>query len=359
MKILILGFTKISYMPYMNFYTEQFASTNNEIHLFYWNRDEKEDVAPPIDMKLHEFRLYQEDEIAKIKKIKSFMKYRKKAKQLLLKEKFDFVIVLHTIPGVILYDVLKKNYSNKYILDYRDFTFENIGFYKSIIHKLVNHSTATFVSSDAFRKYLPETSKIYTSHNILLDSLKKREVRRCKTREASPIRIRYWGFIRHEKINKIIIDRLANDNRFELHYHGREQQTANNLKQYCAQQCIGNVFFHGAYFPEDRYVFAEKTDLLHNIYENDIPTSNAMGNKFYDGITFYLPQICNKESFMGDQVSKLEIGLEINPYNEDFSNKLYDYYNSINWVCFEEKCDNALRMVLAQYSEGTELIANL
>jgi hypothetical protein len=356
MRILIIGFSKLAYMPYMNFYLEQLTETDNEIHLLYWNRDEKEEITLPFNIKLHEFRLYQEDEVAKIRKIKSFMKYRQQVKQLLLHEKFDLVVVMLTIPGVILYDILKKYYLNRYIFDYRDVTFENIGLYRKVIHKLVEHSVATFVSSDAFRVYLPNKENIYTSHNILLDSLENRDMRRCRSREVDPIRIRYWGFIRHENINKTIIDRIANDSRFELHYHGREQETAHNLKQYCKEFGIRNVFFHGTYRPEERYDFAKETDLLHNIYENDSQTINAMGNKFYDGVVFYIPQLCNSGSYMGKQVAEAKVGFECNPYCQPFADDIFRFYTSMSWNAFEENCNSKLNQILVEYKKGVNVI---
>ena len=46
MKILIMGFSKIKYMPYMNFYLENINADKNDVHLLYWNRDLKpEDVS--------------------------------------------------------------------------------------------------------------------------------------------------------------------------------------------------------------------------------------------------------------------------------------------------------------------------
>lgn len=359
MKILLVGFTKLAYMPYMNFYLSQLSKSNNEVHLLYWNRDEKEEINIPYDVILHEFKLFQEDEVAKIRKIKSFMRYRREAKHLLLYEKFDLIIVMHTIPAVLLYDILKKCYINRYILDYRDVTFENISLYKKIIHQLVNYSAATFVSSDAFRTYLPEKDNIYTSHNILLDSLEKRDFRKSRSRKVTPIKIRYWGFIRHENINKLIIDKLANDNRFELHYHGREQKTANNLKKYCMANNIKNVFFHGEYKPEDRYEFARDTDIIHNLYENDKTMKPAMANKFYDGITLYIPQLCNIGSYMGKLVSQYRIGLECDPSDDNFADEIYNYYNSIEWDEFEKNCKDVLDKVLYEYECGISKLKEL
>lgn len=359
MKILLIGFTKLAFMPYMHFYLEQLVKEGNTVHVLYWNRDEKEENPLAYDVILHEVRLYQNDEIVKIRKISNFARYRKQAKRLLTEGRFDLVIVLHTIPAILISDVLYKYYTKKYILDYRDETFEKIGIYKRVIHKLVKNSAATFVSSAAFRRLLPDEDNIYTSHNILLDSLKNREVRRNSSRKNKPIRIRFWGFIRHEMINKVIIDRIANDERFELHYHGRVLATAINLEKYCIKRGIGNVYFHGEYTPEERYEFAKETDLIHNIYENDSQTSNAMGNKFYDGVVFYIPQLCSLGSFMGGQITDAEVGLACSPNSMSFADDVFLYYNSISWNDFENKCDDRLDMILREYQEGVRIIKDI
>lgn len=356
MKILVLGFGKIAYMPYMNFYLDGLANDTNDVHIMCWNRDGKDDITLYIDATLHEFKLYQEDEIPKLRKITNFAKYRRYAKTLIKNEKFDFIIVLHTLPGILLYDVLKGKYKDNYILDYRDFTFENIKAYKKIIHRLVDYSRATFVSSDAYREYLPKHDKIYTSHNILIDPLQLRERRSELQRNHTPLRISYWGFIRHERVNKAIVTRMANDIRFELHYYGREQKTAHNLKQYCADNNINNVYFHGEYEPKDRYEFAKSTDIIHNLYENDTATSKAMGNKYYDGIVFYVPQLCSRDSFMGKQVAKDKVGLSCNPYCQSFADDVYAYYYSIAWDDFESNCDLVLKNVIQDHNKGVEVL---
>ena len=39
MKILLAGFAKIKYMPYVNFYLDNIDREKHEVHLVYWNRD--------------------------------------------------------------------------------------------------------------------------------------------------------------------------------------------------------------------------------------------------------------------------------------------------------------------------------
>lgn len=358
MKILILGFSKIKYMPYMNFYLENIDPEANEIHLLYWNRDLKEEDTSSLQgVKLHEFRRAQKDDVSKLSKIGSFIGYRKYAKHLIKKEKFDFVIFLHSLPGVLLSDILVKKYPNKFIFDYRDSTYEHFKPFKNVIAKLVKASKATFVSSDAFRQFLPESEKdkIFTSHNLLTDSLSHRDEKIKHGIPSDKIRIAFWGFIRHEDVNREIIRKIAADDRFELHYYGREQQIAQNLKRYVTEINAQNVFFHGEYKPEDRYQFVRNTDLIHNIYK-DNNMMLAMGNKFYDGLIFYLPQLCLKGSFMGGKCTKAGIGLECDPFCENFTEKIFDYYKDLNQNVFIECCNDILIGVMKEYDEGKQFI---
>ncbi|PNT91546.1 hypothetical protein [Clostridium thermosuccinogenes] len=359
MKVLLLGFTKISYMPYMHFYIEQLKKCNSEIHLLYWDRDGKPDSDVPSGITGYKFSSYVEDSFPIKRKIRSFIKYRRFTLRLLKEQNFDLIIILHSTPGIVLFDTLIREYKNKYILDYRDLTYEDKYIYKKMIHTLVNNSIATFVSSNAYRKYLPDAEKIYTSHNLIIDSIKHRNIRRMNQRNVNPIRIRYWGLIRHKDINMKIIDKLANDARFELHYHGREQETGRLLKNYCIEKGYKNVFFHGEYKPDERYCFIENTDLIHNIYENDIKTRNAMGNKYYDGVTFYIPQLCNEGSFMGEEVKKNGVGITLSLESPNFANEIYHYYRSLDWIKFERCCDSTLSSICTQYNDGINIIDNI
>jgi len=360
MKILIMGFSKIKYMPYMNFYLENLNTTSNEVHLIYWNRDlQEENTSSLAGVTLQEFRCKQEDDVAKYLKIRSFIKYRKYAQNIIDKEKFDYIIVLHTLPGVLVRGTLCKKYKNKFIFDYRDSTYEGFLPFKIMVGKLVKASCATFVSSDAFRRFLPKEckEKIFTSHNLLMDSLSHRDEKKKYGTKSDKIRIAFWGFIRHEEINRELIKKIAADPRFELHYYGREQQVALNLKQYVKEIDAVNIFFHGEYKPEDRYEFVRHTDIIHNVYK-DANMMLAMGNKYYDAVIFYIPLMSIRNSFMADMAEKAGIGLNVDPYDDDFTEKLYKEYSNIDKKEFEIKCDIELERVIAEYQNGAEMIKN-
>ena len=357
MKILIIGFAKIKYMPYLNLYLENLDRKKNQIHLVYWNRDLKgEDLSCLQNITLHEFSCYQEDDVSKITKIGSFLKFRKFVRPI-LNDDFDFVVVLHSLPGIILFKELMRKYKNRYIFDFKDFTYENLKPYRYRIHSLVKNSYKTFVSSDAFRRFLPvvEKDKILTSHNIIASENYASE---NNIEKADKIRISFWGFIREEKVNKRIIDAISDDKRFALHYYGREQNIAERLKKYAEEKKCDNVFFHGEYNPKDRYEIIKNTDVIHNIFTEE-NMLYAMSNKYYDGIKFEIPQIVYKGSFMAQIAEGRGTGKGLDPYSSDFTQKIYDFYVNSDRVTFTENCREEMKRVSQENEKVTKVIREL
>ena len=358
MRILIVAFSKIKYAPYINFYLENIDASRHDVHLLYWNRDLKaEDVSHLKDVKLHEFRCYMEDDIPKTQKFGKFFEFRRFTINVLREESFDILFILTSLPSVLLYDQLKKQYSGRYIFDYRDYTYEWFAPYKWLLHRVIHHSRAAYVSSDAFRRFLPKNAseKIHTSHNILLDSLNHREDGIAKRTLSNKIRISFWGFIREKDINCALIQKIAADSRFELHFYGREQSIALSLKKYAAEIGAENIVFHGEYRPEDRYDFVAKTDIIHNLYQssNMMP---AMSNKYYDGVIFRLPQLCTQGSFMAEQCEKAGVGKAVDVFSNDFLDKVYAYYSELDRPVFNAACDSEMERVYKEYIHGCKII---
>ncbi len=352
MKVLIVGFAKIKYMPYLDLYLKNLNREKNEIHLIYWNRDEQtEDLTSVEGLKLYEFKCYQEDEVSKISKLKNFFRFKKYVTAI-LKNDYDIVIVLQSVTAVLMYDLLMtKKLKGNYIYDYRDCTYEKNKLYKHMVSRLVENSRATFVSSKGFKKYLPDSEKIKYVHNIVSEDFKKSENMDLQKTSSEKLRIGFWGFLREEQINLEIIKKISKDQRFELHYYGREQKTAGNLKDYVLKNKIENVFFHGEYNPEEKYEFLKNTDIIHNIYceEKMLP---ATSNKYYDGVIFKLPQLVANKSFMAGEVAKKGLGIAVDPFSESFTQDIYSYFQKINacefgCICEKEKSNISEEMMSA------------
>lgn len=347
MKILMINTGKIRYTPYLSFYFDNIDFVNNQVDLIYWNRDLSPEALPNKNINFIEFKAFQQDEWPKPKKIKNFLNYRRFVIKH-LRQKYDRVIILYSLTGVLFWLSLLRWYKNKFIFDFRDITYERYSVYRWFIGSLVKNSLFTTVSSDKFRMVLPRNcgNKIHTNHNISFASLSRRNIEHSSNKSA--IRIAFWGFNREKELNAEFIRKVAADKRFELHYYGREEQVALSLKALAKDIDAANVFFHGEYKQEERYEFVKKTDVIHNVYGQSKNMLLAMSNKFYDGPIFYLPQLCMEGSFMGEVAEKEQIGFSCNPYDDGFLDQIYDYYTNLDREIFTLNCDKYLSKCLKE-----------
>ena len=106
-----------------------------------------------------------------------------------------------------------------------------------------------------------------------------------------------------------------------------------------------NVFFHGKYNENERREFLSDTNILHNIYENDA-TKYALGNKMYDGILYYIPQLVSKGSIMGELVEKHQVGLTLDYNSSNLADEIYIWYQNIDFELFKNNCDRFLEEVM-------------
>ncbi len=355
MKVLLLGFVRIAHMPYMYDYVSLLGG-KHELHLISWNRNGKEDAPVPEGVsRSFVFEDHIEDADPIQKKLPHFARFRKFALGVIESEEYDRIVVLHSTPGITILDQLDGRYRGKYVLDYRDVSHENFGFYRRLILKLSQNAGLVLASSPSYLKFLSNAGGVFLKHNLLKAPYKHRgeEDYRCFD---TPIRVRYWGMIRHERANRAMIDALGGDSRFELHYNGREEEVAIRLKGYAKQRGYRNVFFHGPYYPDERTAFASETDIVHNVYENDFVTVGAMGNKYYDALQFRLPQICTKGSIMGDEVEAKGLGLAVDYESESLADAIANYFGGIDLVKFSASCADELASVLADNERADEAI---
>ena len=344
MKVLLLGFVRIAHMPYMYDYVRLLGSSN-ELHLISWNRNGRPDAPVPEGIaKSFVFSDHVEDADPIQRKLPHFAHFRQFALGVIDAEGYDRVVVLHSTPGITILDRLKKDFRGRYILDYRDVSHENFGFYRRLILSLSRNAGLVLASSPAYLKYLDNVGGVILKHNLLCSA---RSQRREARPDGAPIRVRYWGMIRHERANMAMIDALGGDARFELHYNGREEEVAERLKAHVAERDFGNVFFHGAYYAEERAGFAAETDIVHNVYENDFVTVGAMGNKYYDAVQYGIPQVCTEGSIMGDEVKAKGLGLAVDYEAEGLADTIYEYYRGLDCAAFDVACADELASVCA------------
>ena len=151
----------LRFCPYVKRYTERLDLANCPYEVLFWNRSGSELELPS---NYYWFNTPSDEAQNKISKLFDFIKFRKWVKKHLKKHKCDGIVVLSTLPGILLFDVLKR-FKKKYIFDIRDYSYEHISFFKKIEEKVIDNSYFTSISSKGFQAFLPE-HKYVIAHNF-------------------------------------------------------------------------------------------------------------------------------------------------------------------------------------------------
>lgn len=78
---------------------------------------------------------------------------------------FKGIIFLQTHATVACEDILIKKYNDRYIVDIRDYTLENVSIYYKKECIVIKNSYATVISSPAYCNFLPKKHDYIIAHN--------------------------------------------------------------------------------------------------------------------------------------------------------------------------------------------------
>lgn len=335
MKICIIGAANLRYMPYMYKYTNILDQINIEYDLIYWNRNSEDEIFIG-NGNVVEYRDKYTLKNGIMHKIFPYIKYRNFILKRLKNNDYDRVIVLTTIPAILLNKILTTKYKNRYILDYRDYTYENLFLYNLVLKKVIENSSKTCISSTGFLQILPDINEKYImSHNINF-MLKRNE----KKPNKNKISIGYVGFIRQYKFNCKIINSFSQNTELELIYHG-DGECEQQLKNYIEQHKFKNIKIKGKFQPEEKEGILSEISIINNIFDNDIIMNYATSNRLYEAVFYKIPQLVNIKTYMASIVQEYGIGLVIDPDNIN-SNEILNWYQNLNWETFYNNCEKFL-----------------
>ena len=351
MKALIISGANLDVTPYAFLYISHLKRYHAQIEVAVWDRKGGEQ-SPDASVRLHVFTSVIDNSIPKARKIAPFLQYRRFLKRILMDGKYDLVVALDTQFAVLVSDLLFRYYPGRFVYDMRDLSLEGFAFYRKRMNRLVKESAVTFVSSDGYRQFFLDNSRIFTLHNYQENDLHYSN-REGKLEKHHPIRITFWGYVRELELNKRIVSILGNDGRFRLAFHGASPY-AEELRSFAEENGYTGVSFSGYYTQNERFAFSEQTDLIHNLYPNGNGFSNPiMTNKYYDGLIFKIPQVCMYGGFMGARVEKEEVGIMCR-VDETLPDVLYDYYMSLDLNKFGERCGQVLSEILEEQNRSLE-----
>lgn len=347
MKIGVVYSNELSLCPYVEKYIEILDKMNLKYDFIVWNRSESKKEYPS------NYFVYQEAQNVyknKFKKLSSYIRFSKYVNNVILKNNYEKLIMLTTLPAMCCYKLLRKKYKKKYIFDFRDLSYEKSKVFKCFLKNIIYNSYFTCISSPGFKEILPKYNYI-NAHNFQYKSLKHNVINNKKN---SPIlKLLHIGGTRGEEYNRKLVDVFGNDKRFKVFIIGIGNDT-DSFKKYIKK--TDNIILEGRYDNNDKEKYISESDMLLYYYPCSFNNNRALANKYYDGIIYKKPLIGNINTYSGKRLMSKNIGISLDIDDKDCANKIYEYYCNLDLRAFCDYAELELKKVLKEDSLYLEKI---
>ena len=315
MRIGIIAASNIRYSPYIHFYTTLFKKMNVVYELIIPNREGLEEI---FDAPLHVFP-WEADKSTLV----NYYQYSRYIKKVLRKGKYDFLVVLTGNNAAFLGLWLKRNYQNKYIVDIRDYSHENIYPYFLLEKAAITNSRLNVISSSKFMNFLPE-AEYCVCHNCSYIN----QTMPAFIHGQIPIKIGYVGGLYYVEQCTKLMKLVAADSRFCFEFYGTSPMEKIMREAAEAFDCE-RIIFHGGYLPQEKGRILQQVDILFNAYGNGCALLDyALSNKLYDAYAYIKPILTSPGTYMSEMAGPLSFELDFG--ESDIMNKLYSWYMQIN-----------------------------
>lgn len=345
MKIAVIGFNAMIRMPYMRYYKQLLEAHDLVANYYCWDRTEdgktlRKDNVIDIKIKCGE---------GKFAKIFAMLKWRKTILQDLRREKYDKIIVLTTLPGVLLRQYLLKNYKGKYILDVRDFTYDNIKAYQKVVKELCDNSVITFISSPGFRQFLL-SDNLMQIHNIDIE----RADYDVPDLSKKTLTLGYIGLITYYRSCIRLMSDLYNS-RYKLYFAGIYKDDF--LQRYADVNKMGNIEFNGKFESKDKEDIYRNIDIVNCYYgiTGESHKEYALPNRLYDAVYCKRPILALAGTALANIVEKYDIGIVVDE-SDDIKKALDDYVDQFDRSKFCEGVEMCIADVEKEQGEAERAI---
>lgn len=343
----IIFCSTLNMCPYADKYIDACKKLNIPYEVILWDRSGNAVDVPS------NFKVYCEESnvyTSKWRKIGAFLRFRRFLKKTLSENSYEKLIMLTTLPAVLCYSELKKNYRGKYIFDFRDMSFEQYGIYNWLVGKICRNSAFTCLSSPGFAEILGQKDYV-VANNFRYADIKRASAQMKKTVE--PIQLLNIGVSRGEQFNKELADVFGNDPRFSVHIVGMGNDTPGFL-EYVKQ--YSNIHVVGTYNNEDKQRYIQEADMLLYYYPCSFNCNVALANKYYDGLIYKKPLIGNIHTYSGKRVVQKKVGIALDLKDKTFADQVYAYMQKMDEEEYLHAAKLELNQVLAEDSVYLEKI---
>lgn len=341
----------LKYCPYLKRYEEILEKDSIEYEVLFWNRsNDRYDCENYIS-----YNRYSALKKSKLSKLKEFMFFRKWLIKMLDKKRYEKLIILSTLSGMLIAEKLIREYSGKYLFDIRDYSYERILPFFLEEKRLIEAAALTVISSKGFCSFLPKNKNYILMHNI--SECRKRESESFRPVNGKMINVVWLGIVRYFEQQKELINSLSRDGRFSLLFYG-EGTELEIFKKYVQENSLQNVHFYGSYDNADKAELLKKADIINNCYIVKMGTKYAVSNKFYDGVFYHIPQLVEPGTYKAKLVEEYGVGVALDPKEKSFADRLYGYYIDLNRDEFNTSCIKLKYLLLEEEKYSRKRIQN-
>lgn len=337
--IIYAGQTELS--PFVKRYTDAMDREKIPYEIVHWNRS---GIKMPEDDQNRTFFAPVERYGGLPGKILPFIKFRRFAKRSIREKNYDRLIILTTQTAVLLLDVILGKYKKKYFFDYRDTSYEYLGWYRRLVNRVILNAGCTAISSPGFREYLTDQCELVQAHNFQAENYQNRAAV-CKKNTGGKIVMGYIGYLREYEYLKRFVRAFGSDSRFEFHIHG-SGDCLDALMEYAKE--YPNICVFGAYDEKDKMDIVDSFDMICYHYPKSFVNYPAVANKFYDGLIRKKPMFGNCLTYSGMLIQRDGLGISLSEDEPNITDRIYEYYQSLDERAFSKSCERVLDAVIAE-----------
>lgn len=341
-KVCIVCFWDRAATPYLEKYERVLREQGIEFDVIFWDRGNNFCG----EIKTNE--RYIKIKIAKYKffKIVSFLKWKQLITKMILRGGYTELIILTTYPAVLLSRFLLKNFRNRYIFDIRDYSMEENKYFRRLVMKIVEASSFTTISSQAYLRWLEPSEKIVINHNITGST--EGIQRELILKRNEPLVISFVGTVRLFDHTKAFMLQLKNSKRYILEFVGRTTPDC-DIEKFCYDNDIHNIRLKGAFKSIDKLEIYKTVDLVNAVYTNDSLTgTTAIPNRIYDTAIYKAPIICSSRTYLAELVQRYGLGIPIDAYDMHLEEKLDAYVDNFDERYFLDGCKKFIDNILKE-----------
>lgn len=328
-RICIIGTSNIKHISLISLYTRFFDDNGIDYDIIYVDRYDIEERISAENI----YRYRMDGKSSGAGKLIGFLKFKKYAERIIKENDYDLLITWQSSCAYLFSSLLNGKYKNRHIVNIRDYIAENNYFIKSMLKKLVSTSAFTTISSKGFLEFLPNGE--YVTVNSINPDINPVNLKRNNIREA-PYKIGFVGNCRYFREAYKLIDALANDERFELHYCGTNSEKA---KEYADEKGIKNVYAEESFDPAMTTEIMLRFDMINSAFGSDaMDNRTLMPIRLYTAAMLGLPVLANADTQLGRVIGDKKIGFVIEDY-AGLGDKLANYFASLDDNILSENCE--------------------